>query len=51
MSPNFNADYAASVSKQQWIKEHESMAGDFDLAKEWESAQPEKAKKQDVENS
>lgn len=42
MSPNFNKEYAATVAKAQWVKEHEHLKDDFDLAAEWESVQPKK---------
>lgn len=51
MHKSFNKEYAASVPKEQWIKEHDHLKDDFDLSSEWESAQPEKptkpAKKED----
>lgn len=42
MSPNFNQDEAARMPWTEWEKQHVHMAGEFDLKKEWESAQPVK---------
>jgi hypothetical protein len=37
---NWNKDYAASISKEQWIKEHAHHKDEFDLEAEYDKMVP-----------
>jgi len=42
---SFNKKYAQSVSKADFVKQHEHLKEQFDLGKEWEKLQVKKAEK------
>lgn len=42
MGISFNAEYAKSVSKDEWVKQHSHLSKDCDLSAEYDSMVPPK---------